>query len=90
MSKTIQFPDNQGYILALEETKRMIKELEEDLFVQAVNLCNCSCWKDWGEKKEDGEAFEFDTNMLKQSGDKNAALLIELMAILNEVESELN
>ena len=89
MSKIIPLHPNTEYIQTIEETKRMLKDLEENLFIQAVNLCNCSCWKDWDEKMEDGETYEFDTNQLKDSGDKNAILLVEVMSMLNQAGKEL-
>ena len=88
MTKIIPFP-NQDYLHYLEQSREILKKAEEDLFVEAINLCSCKYWKEWSEEKEDGEAYEFDTNMIKESGDKNAILLVEVMAVLNEVRKEL-
>ena len=62
----------------LADIKETLKKTEDDLFVHAVNLCSCISWRDWCESREEGE-FEFDTDMIKESGDENALLLVEMM-----------
>ena len=88
MTKVIPL-HNQVYLHYLEQAREIIKEAEEDLFLEAINLCSCSSWKEWSEEREDGEKYEFDTEMIKGSGDKNAILLVEVMGVLNEAREGL-
>ncbi len=80
---------NQSYLHYLEQSREILKEAEESIFIEAINLCSCKYWKKWSEEREDGEAFEFDTEMIKKSGDKNAILLVEVMAVLKEAREGL-
>ena len=88
MTKVIPL-HNQAYLQFLKQAKEILKTAEEDLFIEAINLCACTTWKDWSEEKENGEKYEFDSEMIKESGDKNAILLVEVMATLNEARKGL-
>ena len=83
MSKIIPL-HNQAYLQFLKQAKEILEQAKDDLFVEAINLCSCQCWKEWAEDREDGEKYEFDTEMIMESGDKNALILVEVMATLNE------
>ena len=89
MTKVIPLPSTSAYFHVLDETRKMLKETEENLFIQAINLCSCSTWMEWSKNQEDGIAVEFDTEMLTESGDKNALILVEVMAALNEAREGL-
>ncbi len=89
MTKIIPLPSTSAYFHVLDETRKMLKETEEKLFIQAINLCSCSTWMEWSKNQEDEVAVEFDTEMIKASGDKNSILLVEVMAALNEAREGL-
>ena len=88
MTKVIPL-HNQAYLQFLKQAKEILEQAKDDLFIEAINLCSCQCWKEWVKDKEDGEEFEFDTEMIKACGDKNAILLVEVMALLNEARKGL-
>ena len=89
MSKVISMNSSVEYQVLLADIKETLKKTEDDLFVHAVNLCSCVEWRDWCETREDGE-FEFDTHMIKESGDGNAVLLVGMMERLNNLRRNLN
>ena len=64
MSKVIPL-HNQSYLQFLKQSREILRQAEEDLFIEAINLCSCKCWKEWTEDKDDGVEFEFDTDMIK-------------------------
>ena len=82
MSKVISMNSSVEYQELLSDIKETLKQTEDDLFVHAVNLCSSIKWRDWCETREERE-FEFDTSMIKESGDGNAVLLLEMMERLN-------
>ena len=84
MSKVISMNSSVEHQELIADIKETLKKTEDDLFVHAVNLCSCIAWRDWCETREEGE-FEFDMDMIKESGDKNAVMLVEMMERLNEL-----
>ena len=88
MTKIIPL-NNQAYLQYLKQSRDILKKAEDDLFIEAINLCSCNSWREWTEEREDGEKYEFDTEMIRASGDKNAILLVEVMAVLNEAREGL-
>ena len=72
----------------LADIMETLKKTEDDLFVHAVNLCSCIAWRDWCETREEGE-FEFDTDMINESGDENAVMIVEIMERLHHLQDEL-
>ena len=88
MSKVISMHTSVEYQEHPADIKRTLKKMESKLFVHAANLCSCSGWRNWYDSMEVGEEFEFDTDMLSE-GDKNAALLVEMMEHLHHLRKEL-
>jgi len=89
MGKVISMHTSAEYQEHLADIKKTLKKMESKLFVYAANLCSCSGWRDWYDRMEVGEEFEFDTDMLKE-GDDNAAMLVNMMEQLKELRRNLN
>ena len=88
MSKIISMNSSAEYQELLADIKETLKQTEDDLFVHAVNLCSCIAWRDWCETREARE-FEFDTNMIRESGDENAVMIVEMMERLCDLRRNL-
>ena len=89
MGKIIAIQTSQEYDAHLKETIDILEKTEDDLFVQAINLCTTSVWKEWSDQKGVGEKMEFDTEMIKESGDENAIQLVEMMERVNWLRGKL-
>ena len=89
MGKVISMHSAEEYQEHLADIRQTLKKMESKLFVHAADLCSCSSWRDWYDKMEIGDEFEFDADMLRE-GDENAALLVDLMERLNELRENLH
>ena len=72
MAKVVPLVYSEEYTFHLKKIKEILENAEDDLFLHAVNLCANSVWEEWSDNREEGERFEFDYDMLKESGDYNA------------------
>ena len=85
MTKIISLQKSVAYQETIEETQEYIQQFEDTLFAQAVNLCCCTCWSGWHESKDAGDEVEFDVEMLKDAGDENVIMLVEMMERMNNL-----
>ncbi|MFC2125814.1 hypothetical protein ACFLU5_13485 [Bacteroidota bacterium] len=90
MTKMLCLHPSKDYIYNLELVRKKLLETKDKIFLHGINLLSCSLWKEWMQRFEDGEEYEFSTDDLLESGDKNALLIVEVMTYLNEVVDELD
>lgn len=82
MAKFIPLRANTEYQETLKQTIDLLDNIEADLFNQIVGLATSGKWKKWSDEQLIGSVFEFTEEMLRNTGDKNVDLLIELIEII--------
>ncbi len=93
MSKrVVQFSEYKGfkeYNETLSEIHTWFDNLDEDIFNYCVQLAVFGKWKEWSDKQPVGSQVLFDDDMLREAGDSNIEMLLQLSDHIIDVRRKL-
>jgi len=89
MAKIIPFEEYrdkyQDYEQALAATTEQLEEVSADLIQSAIDLAVAGVWRDWDKDMPEGSIFEFDPEMLLESGDPVVVGIMRVWETLQDV-----
>ncbi len=83
------YEKNEEYNQALAEIRSKLSDVEDDLFDACVQLAVLGKWKKWSDEQPVGSTVYFDGDMLKESGDENITILIQLLDYIADRNTKL-
>jgi hypothetical protein len=78
MAVTVEFYPYTMYHNTLSEVVEHLIDMSDQLFTDTINIAVSGKWQAWDAKQPDGAEFVFTEEMIRNTGDKNADILVEL------------
>lgn len=86
MAKIIKIDSaNITYKERITDLHEFLKLTQEEIFTQMLYIASAGVWKEWMQTIKEGETFNFNSEMLENTGDKNIEILWELYNKIDEV-----
>ena len=93
MAKIVPFESDYAshpsYQEALSEIISELGQLKEQVISLSIGLATSGKWREWSDKKEEGEVFDFTEKMLRDTGDPNVELINNLVDTIISTQEKL-
>ena len=90
--KVIQLSEYQAsgqYNEIITELRAKLGDLASELFDQCINLATSGKWKKWSDEQPVGSQVCFDVKMLREAGDQNIKMLLDLSEYIGDLNKRL-